>query len=83
MTTSGPAGKVRPRWRVWQPTGLDVLVVAIGLVLVLAIIEFLSQAPEQVAPVEMTPAENLPAPIDGASRAAEHGSALPVPAKRE
>ena len=66
-----------------QPTGLDVLLVAVGLVLALAIIEFLDQAPEQAAPVETTAAENLPVPTDGASRAAEHGSALPVPAKRE
>ena len=66
-----------------RPTGWDVLLVAIGLVLALAIIEFLDQAPEQAASVETTGAENLPVPTGGASRAAEHGSALPVPAKRE
>ena len=66
-----------------RPTGWDVLLVAIGLVLALAIIEFLDQATEQAASVETIGAENLPVPTGGASRAAEHGSALPVPAKGE
>jgi hypothetical protein len=66
-----------------QPTGLDVLLVAVGLVLALGIIEFLDQAPEQATPLDTTAAENLPAPADGTRRAAAHGLAPPVPVQRE
>jgi LPXTG-motif cell wall-anchored protein len=65
-----------------RPTGWDVLLVAVGLVLALGIIEFLDQPPVPAPPVETIGAENLPVPADGASRAAEHGSAPPVPAQR-
>ena len=74
-----PSRKARPRWRVWQPTGWDVLLVAIGLVLALAIIEFLD-GHRAGRTGRDDPGQNLPVPIDGASRAAEHGSALPAPA---
>jgi hypothetical protein len=40
-----------------RPTGLDVLLLALGLALVLAVIEFLDQAPEPPQPTETTPAE--------------------------
>ena len=65
------------------PRAWDVLLVAVGLVLALGIIEFLDQAPEQAAPVDTTAAENLPVPADRARPAAAHGSAPPVPVKRE
>jgi hypothetical protein len=39
-----------------RPTGLDVLLLALGLALVLAVIEFLDQAPEPPQPTETAPA---------------------------
>jgi hypothetical protein len=45
-----------------QPTGLDVLLVAVGLLVALGIIKFLDQEPDQTAPDDTTATENLPVP---------------------
>jgi hypothetical protein len=39
-----------------RPTGLEVLLLALGLALVLAVIEFLDQAPDPLQPTQTTPA---------------------------